>query len=230
MSHKHHQHSSVDLKKQRVRLGSETYVWEDLEGSWANYWYRISKTLCRKDLREVPFVPEEKRNSKRHEWDDVLRPLDDHKRKDERLIKKLRHLIVAAEEKQEHDRRKLQKAILAAEELTNPAPSDSASASDSPKESVGGHKLTPWQKHEQKGPAKKGQRVERTKYGVRLWNVDGTTYWDVCVNNSTKHPGNSAVRMTLPPPRRDGKKFHMAVFDFECMEAWIRELSRRPTK
>lgn len=104
-------------------------------------------------------------------------------------------------------------------------------SSESSHESAGGHKIkkeTPWQKHTNQGPRKKGQRVERTKYGVRAFSVDGKTWWDFCVNNSNTYHGSAAMRITLPPPRKDGNRWHMAVFDLETMEAIRRELARGP--
>jgi hypothetical protein len=99
-----------------------------------------------------------------------------------------------------------------------------SSASETPKKPAGNPS---WKKHVQ-GPPAKGKRIERTKYGVRVWTIDGKTYWDFCVNDSTKHSAAAAVRVTLPPPRRDGKQFHMGIFDLETMEAIRRELARGP--
>jgi len=112
----------------------------------------------------------------------------------------------------------VQKTVLAMEKARDEEARDSDSASED--------KPTPWQKHTQQGPPKKGERVERTKHGIRAYSSDGRTWWDFCVNNSTTYPGGTAVRLTLPPPRKDGKRWHMAVFDVETMEAIRREFDR----
>ncbi len=208
--HKHH-HSSgtrVDLKKQRVHLDGKTYRWEFWEGG-STSWDRASSTQCKKDGKTVPFVKEEKR-SKKHTWDKVWRELDADK--DRHLIRQLGHL----------KQKQLQKAVLDHEAKTLPD-DDSSSASESESPAT---QLTPWQKREKQGPPAKGKRVERTKYGVRVYSSDGRTYWDLCVNNSTKYQGGSAVRITLPPARKDGKRWNMAVFDLEAMEAIRREFAR----
>lgn len=109
---------------------------------------------------------------------------------------------------------------------------DPSSESDAESEPAEEQKDTPWQRHTKQGPPAKGKRIERTKYGVRVYTIDGKTWWDLCVNDSTSYPGATAVRMTLPPPRKDGKRWHMAVFDLETMEAIRREFARgtKPSK
>jgi hypothetical protein len=97
---------------------------------------------------------------------------------------------------------------------------------DDSEESSGGHKIkkeTPWQKHMKNGPPAKGKRIERDKYGVRVYSNDGKTWWNFLVNTSTKYNG-TAVRVMVPP-RKDGKP-PWAVFDLEAMEAIRREFAR----
>ncbi len=105
-------------------------------------------------------------------------------------------------------------------------PPDSDEDGDKDEEEETEH-TKPWQKHIQ-GPPAKGKRIERTKYGIRVYSCDRKTYWDFLVNKSTKETGSAAVRVTLPPARRDGKRWHMAVFDLEAMEAIRREFARGP--
>jgi hypothetical protein len=206
--HKHHHSSStrVDFKKQRVHLDGKTYRWEFWEGG-STSWDRASSTQCKKDGKIVDFVPKEKRGNK-YTWDKVWRELDE--KKDRNLIHQLDQL------REKH----VQKTVLANEAKT--FPDDDSSSADETEAT----QLTPWQKREKQGPPAKGKRVERTKYGVRVFSSDGRTYWDVCVNNSTKYQGGSAVRITLPPARKDGKRWNMAVFDLEAMEAIRREFAR----
>jgi hypothetical protein len=141
------------------------------------------------------------------------------------------HIVTSAGEISDLDEvllRQSQKKVLADEGKIFTAQEASASCEEDRSASSHDRKLSPWQKHTKAGPPAKGKRIERTKYGVRIWNVEGTTYWDFCVNDSTKHPGNAAVRLTLPPPRKDGKQFQMGIFDLEAMEAIRRELARGP--
>jgi hypothetical protein len=127
-----------------------------------------------------------------------------------------RHLISMV-----YEAERLDGVLLRAIAMGQEAPESESSASAS--ESAEEKRQTPWQKHMKGGPPAKGKRVERDKYGVRVYSSDGKTWWNVCVNKSTKYDG-TAVRVMLPP-RKDGKP-PWAVFDLEAMEALRREFDR----
>jgi len=215
--HDHESEARVDLKKKRIYLDGETYRWEDVPNQ-GQFWDRASKTKCKKDGKIVDFVPKEKR-SKKYTWEKAWRDLhSDTKKNNDRLIRRLDALVEKAEARKA---KQLQKAVLAFDHA-NDLPDEDSSSGSAEETPV---KLTPWQKREKQGPPAKGKRIERTKYGVRVYSNDQKTYWDICVNNSTTYRG-TAVRMTLPPPRKDGKRWTMAVFDLEAMEAIRREFAR----
>jgi hypothetical protein len=220
--HDHESEARVDLKKKRIYLDGETYRWEDIRNQ-GTFWDRASKTKCKRDGKIVDFVPKEKRSEK-HTWEKVWRDLHIATEKNKRLRNRLEALVEETEKKKT---KQLQKAVRAMDEAAY-LPDEDSSSSDSSSSSAGEKpaELTPWQKREKQGPPAKGKRIERTKYGVRVFSNDGKTYWDICVNNSTKYRGTTAVRVTLPPPRKDGKRWNMATFDLEAMEAIRREFAR----
>jgi hypothetical protein len=220
--HKHHdkQHERVDMDKHNVHFDSKTYRWEDYEGSLstmpARYWSRVSTKHCKKDLEEVPFVPEEKRNRKKHDWEDALRPLDDRKRSDHQLIRKLEHLVEHAElnaEKKEKERQaQLLKAALAVEDARHGQPEESASESASAPDDD--------KKPRQKQSGREADEINRDKHGVRLFSNDGKHFFNIGVYKSRKEPGSSTVCLFVA-----GRPY-VYTLDKSKMEALYKEVTR----
>jgi hypothetical protein len=196
----------------------------------------VSKSIIQK--YKVDF-DEAKRSLRYHDktyhWDEEqdwyrISKHDREKRKylnqndERRRIGRLNEILRQAVEERQSENYDLATTI---ESVTHPAPD-----ADEESESAHEKKETPWQKHTKQGPPAKGKPIDRTKYGTRVYSVDGKTWWDICVNDSTNYPGGTAVRLILPPPRKDGKRWHMGVFDLETMEAIRREFARgiRPKK
>jgi hypothetical protein len=217
--HEHHRSKAhVDLEKQRVYLGSETYRWEDIDDRYsrARYWSRISKTRCRKNLKEVPFVPEEKRNHERHDWDDALRPLDDHKRKDRHLLRKLKHAVAheeraAAKRETKGETAKLED-VLAMEEavdrIQHLGESQSESADDGEP-----------RKKESK-PIKGTAPISDRKHGVKLFSNNGKFFFRIAVYKSTKYEDCSSVYLTIA-----GKRY-LYTLDKKNMKALREEVAK----
>lgn len=209
---KHHSHAArVDLERQRVRLeDGETYRWES--GDFASCWYRVSKTRCKKDIQEVPFVPEEKRNHKKHEWDDVLRPLDDHKRKDRHLIRTLEREVERAE------RRKERQEKPRTPKLEDVLKMEAAMAQiDQPDESASGDASE--QKSASAPRPKQSSTVKRTKRGVRVFSGD-KYYFDIAIFKSRKYPGCASVRLVV------AGKWYNYTLDSANMKALREEVAR----
>jgi hypothetical protein len=212
--HKHEGEQSVrvDLEKRNVYLGSQTYRWDDLNDGWRDkrYWSRISKTLCKKDEQKISYVPEEKRNHERHEWGDVLRPLDDNKRKDRHLIRELKRAVERAERKVEKQEKgkvaKLEDVLAmeeAAEKMRHLAEPESDSAADD----------------EPKLLAATGS-VKRTKRGVRISSNDHKFYFNVAVFKSTKYPGCASLQLVV------AGKWYNYTLDADNMKALREEVAR----
>ena len=220
---KHHSHAArVDLERQRVRLAhGETYRWES--GDFASCWYRVSKTRCKKDIQEVPFVPEEKRNHKKHEWDDVLRPLDDHKRKDRHLIRTLEREVERAERQKERQEKLTiprPEDVIAAEHVahgTVEPDSDAEGEIDRPDESASGDASE--QKSASAPHPKQSSTVKRTKRGVRIFSGD-KYYFDIAIFKSRKYPGCASVRLVV------AGKWYNYTLDSANMKALREEVAR----
>jgi hypothetical protein len=205
----HHSHAArVDLERQRVRLDGETYRQDELDGS---YWYRVSKTRCRKDRQDVPFVPAEKRNHKRHDWDDVLRPLDDNKRKDRHLIRTLERAVERAErqkERQEKGTIPKVRDVIAMEHAIHGTPEpDSDVGEESERKSASYPR------------PKQSSTVKRTKRGVRVFSGD-KYYFDIAVFKSRKYPGCASVRLVV------AGKWYNYTLDAANMKALREEVAR----
>ena len=210
---RHHGKAHVDVETQRVRLGSETYRRDSMDNEYGGvriWWYRVSKTRCRKDFKEVPFVPEEKRDHKRHEWDDVRRPLDDDKRKDRHLIHRLDHALKRAlreAEKREKDKmEQLREDVLAMEEAAYPTPSSSAE-DEKPRK--------------KESSAVAGQEpISDRKHGVKLFSNNGKFFFRVAVYKSTKFDDCSSVYLTVA-----GKRY-LYTLDKKNMKALREEVAK----
>ena len=209
---KHHREQSVrvDLVKQRVYLGHAIDHWEDLDDGWrkeTRYWSRVSTKHCKKDLKEVPFVPEEKRDHDRHDWSDALRPLDTRKRDHRHLVRKLLHHVKREERNaQRHETERLDElrdAVLATEAINYPAP-DSRSASGDSSEPI----------------VTAGKPIKDNKHGVQLFSNNGKFFFRIAVYKSKKYPGCSSVYLTVAGRR------YLYTLDKTNMEALREEAAK----
>jgi hypothetical protein len=207
MEHKRKHHSKkhdqkktrVDLANRKVRIGSKVYRWEDFRQEYSystsRYWDRVSTKYCQKDGKKVDFVPEKKRNPKRHDWDDYrIRLLDDHNRNDHKLIKKLNIAVVEAEEEEEKATKLLQKVVLATESVPVPESESECTAEES-----------------EERPSDAGKEVRsasgRDRHGrlrfITVKDKNGKErYFDLVCRPASKFPGCVMFDYFIPTGRR----------------------------
>src|SRR4029077_9074395 len=113
--------------------------------------------------------------------------LNEDKRKDRHLIRKLERAVEHAE-----DRKERNKQTARPPKLEDVLAMEDAAFGKAPDESDSSDKKAP---HRQKRSAAGPEIILRDKYGVKLYSVGGQYHLDVCVNGAKNYPGCYSFRI-----------------------------------